>query len=200
MKFDLPKLDYSDDGLAPYISKQTVQHHYGKHTAKYYETVNELVKDTKFEKYTTLEDLITNGLINADTKLFNNACQAWNHTFYWESIGPKANSEPSTELGKVITREFGSMDAFEKKFTEIFLDGFGSMWTWLVLVHNDLRIVNTPNARNPLLTKDQKPLLVIDGWEHAWYLDHPADKPSHIKAWWDVVNWKKVNERFKANS
>lgn len=200
MKIDLPKLNYAEDGLVPYISKQTIQYHYGKHTAKYYETVNELIKDTKFEKHKTLEDLITSGLINDNTKLFNNVCQAWNHTFYWQSIGPSNESTPSVELNKAINRDFGSMDTFQKKFTETFLDGFGSMWTWLVLVRGELRIVNTPNARTPLTTKDQIPLLVIDGWEHAWYLDHPADKSAHIKAWWNVVNWRIVNDRFKTNA
>jgi len=200
MKFELPKLKYPEDGLVPYISKQTVQYHYGTHTKKYYDTVNKLIKDTVFEKHETLDDLIINGLVNADTKLFNNACQAWNHTFYWDSIGPKNDTDVSSELNKAFTTSFGSFNKFKDNFTEVFVDGFGSMWTWLILEGKDLRIKNTPNAGCPLTKKGQIPLLVVDGWEHSYYLQYPADKAGYMKAIWNIINWEVLNDRFKQAS
>ena len=198
MKFDIPKLKYPENGLAPYISKETVQYHYDKHTKKYYDTVNKLVVDTAFMKYDTLRELIENGLVRAETQLFNNACQAFNHTFYWDSLCPTNESnEPSGELLAAITKHFGSLEAFEEKFTESFNDGFGSYWTWLVFHQGDLKIKNTPNAGCPLTTTRQIPLLVIDGWEHSYYLQYPADKPAYIKAIWNIIDWDVVNERLK---
>ncbi len=201
MKFDIPKLKYSEDGLVPYISKETVQYHYGKHTKKYYETVNKLIADTAFSKSNTLAELIENGLVKAETQLFHNACQAYNHTFYWDSLCPaKDSNEPTDELLSAINKTFGSFEQFKEKFTETANDGFGSYWTWLVLYQGDLKIKNTPNAGCPLTTKGQIPLLVVDFWEHGWYLDYPADKPTHTANIWNIIDWDVVNERFKATS
>lgn len=197
MKFEIPKLDYPEDGLVPYISKETIQYHYGKHTQKYYDTTNKLIKDTAFAKYDTLKELIENGLVRAETQLFNNACQAWNHSFFWESLTPsKQSTEPSNELLKAINKQFESFDKFKDKFIEISTDGFGSYWTWLILHNGDVKIKNMPNAGCPLTTKGQIPLFVIDCWEHSWYIDYPADKAKYLKDIWNIVNWDVVNERF----
>lgn len=201
MTFDIPTLQYSEDSLAPHISAQTIKYHYEKHTKKYYDTTNDLTKGTKFDKYTSLKSLITSDLIHSDSKLFNNACQAWNHTFFWESLCPADKSTPPTgKLLDEITRIFGSFETFQEKFTETATDGFGSYWTWLIVHQGDLKIKNTPNAGCPLTTKGQIPLLVVDNWEHSWYLDYPADKPAYLKAIWNIIDWDKVNERFETTS
>ena len=198
MKFELPELKYPEDGLSPYISKETVQYHYGKHTKKYYETVNKLVADTTFDKFKSLQELIENGLVRADTKLHNNACQAWNHTFYWDSLCPsKDDNEPTGELLKQINSQFGSFEQFKKKFTESATDQFGSGWCWLFLQGKDLKIKSTPNAGTPITEKGKIPLLCVDVWEHAYYLDNPADRGTYLKDWWNIVDWDVVSERFE---
>lgn len=196
MKFEMPKLEYPEDGLVPYISKQIVQYHYGVHTKKYYDVVNKLTKDTLFSEFDSLEECITK-LVHADTVLFNNACQAFNHTFYWNSLCPASQSDKIPDkLHDVIVDTFGSIDHFKDKFSESFMDGFGSTWTWLVLRHNELRVITTPNAGTPITTPNQIPLLVIDGWEHSWYLQYPADKQGYINAIWNIINWDTINDRY----
>lgn len=201
MKFEIPELKYPEDGLTPHISKETVQYHYGKHTKKYYETTNKLITDTVFVKYDSLHELIKNGLVKAETQLFNNACQAFNHTFFWDSLCPeKESSEPSDKLLYLINKNFGSFDSFKEKFNEAASEGFGSYWTWLILHQGDLKIKNMPNAGCPLTTQGMKPLLVIDFWEHSWYLDYPADKSTYTKSIWNIIDWNTVNERFNTSA
>lgn len=198
MQFEMPKLEYPEDGLAPYISKQTIQYHYGVHTKKYYETLNKLLKDTKFGEFDSLEDYITKGVVHANTILFNNACQAFNHTFYWNTLCPANKSkEIPQKLHDIIVDKFGSIDNFKSMFNENFMDGFGSTWTWLVLLHDELTIITTHDAGTTLSNYKQIPLLVVDGWEHSWYLQYPADKQGYIKAIWNIINWDVVNDRFE---
>lgn len=192
MSFELPVLPYALTALEPYISARTIEFHYGKHHQAYVNNLNNLVKGTEFEN-ANLEDIIK----KASGGVFNNAAQIWNHTFYWESFTPNADSEPSGRLAEAINTSFGSFVQFKEKFTVACATLFGSGWAWLVKkADGTLDIVQESNAGNPL-TKGLIPLLTCDVWEHAYYLDYQNRRPDYITAFWKLVNWSKVEERFK---
>lgn len=199
MTLEMPALKYEHDALEPFISKDTIANHYGVHTKKYFDLVNELVKGTVYEG-NPLELLVSKDtMTKMGSKLFNNACQALNHAFYWDCIGPESKSgKPSDQLAEAIVEDFGSFEAFKKEFTESAVAQFGSGWTWLVLNEGRLQVRSTPNAGSPLTVNKNLPLLVCDVWEHAYYLDYQAARAEYVKNFWSYVNWTFVNENFAA--
>lgn len=190
MSFELPALPYAKDALAPTISEETINFHYGKHHNAYVVNLNKLVEGTDFASM-SLEEVIK----NSDGGVFNNAAQIWNHTFYWNCLSPNSTS-PSAELASAIDAAFGSMDEFKSKFNTSAATNFGSGWTWLVKNANgELEIVNTSNAGCPL-TEDYTPLLTIDVWEHAYYIDYRNARPDYLSAMWNIINWDFVSANF----
>ncbi len=184
MEHLLPTLPYPMDALAPHISKETLEFHYGKHHQTYVTNLNNLIKGTEFES-STLEDIVR----RSSGGVFNNAAQVWNHTFYWNGLAPNAGGLPSGALAKAIDAKWGSFDAFKDAFTKSAIGNFGSSWTWLVKKPDgSLDIVNTSNAANPVTTQD-KPLLTCDLWEHAYYIDHRNRRPDYLNGFWSLVNW-----------
>lgn len=190
MAFELPKLPYEMDALEPFISKQTLEFHYGKHHRTYVDNLNRLVQGTPFEN-SSLEEIVR----NAEGGIFNNGAQVWNHTFYWNGLSPEVDQQPPAVLLKQLEASFGSFDAFKQAFTQAAATLFGSGWAWLVR-HPDgkLAIVQESNAGNPL-RKGLTPLLTCDVWEHAYYLDKQNRRPDYIADFWHLVNWKGVGER-----
>jgi Fe-Mn family superoxide dismutase len=191
MEHKLPELPYAKNALAPTISEETLEFHYGKHHQAYVTNLNNLIKGTEFEN-ATLEDIIK----KSSGGIFNNAAQVWNHTFYWHSLAPKAGGEPSGKVGEAIKKSFGSFAEFKEKFSASAAGNFGSGWTWLVKkADGGLEIVNTSNAGCPI--KDgQNPILTIDVWEHAYYVDYRNARPKYIEAFWTLVNWKFAEENY----
>ena len=184
MEHLLPTLPYPTDALAPHISKETLEFHYGKHHQTYVTNLNNLIKGTEFES-STLEDIVR----RSSGGVFNNAAQVWNHTFYWNGLAPNAGGLPSGALAKAIDAKWGSFDAFKDAFTKSAIGNFGSSWTWLVKKPDgSLDIVNTSNAANHVTTQD-KPLLTCDLWEHAYYIDHRNRRPDYLNGFWALVNW-----------
>ena len=176
MQHTLPELPYAMDALAPHISKETLEYHYGKHHAAYVTNLNNLVKGTEFES-SSLEDIVK----KSTGGVFNNAAQIWNHTFYWHCLSPNGGGAPTGKLADAINAKFGSFDAFKEAFTKSAIGNFGSSWTWLVKkADGSVDIVNTSNAATPLTTQD-KPLLTCDLWEHAYYIDYRNARPSTLK-------------------
>ncbi len=190
--FELPKLPYELDALQPYISKETLEYHYGKHHQAYVTNLNNLIKDTEFASM-SLEDII----MKSSGGMFNNAAQVWNHTFYWHCMTPKSNGQPSGALADAINKKFGSFDEFKKAFTQSAITCFGSGWTWLVKnAQGELEIVNTSNAGLPM--KDGKQaLLTCDVWEHAYYIDYRNLRAKYVENFWQLTNWDFVAKNFE---
>ncbi|WP_196138240.1 Fe-Mn family superoxide dismutase [Aliikangiella sp. G2MR2-5] len=190
MSFELPALPYAKDALAPTISEETIDFHYGKHHNTYVVNLNNLVADTDYASM-SLEEIIK----KSDGGIFNNAAQIWNHTFYWNCLTPNSTS-PSASLEEAINTAFGSMEELKQKFTTAAATNFGSGWTWLVKnAEGNLEIVNTSNAGCPL-TEDYTPLLTIDVWEHAYYIDYRNARPKYLESIWEIINWDFVSENF----
>ena len=184
MAFELPALPYARDALAPHISPETIDYHYGKHHQTYVTNLNNLVAGTEFEAM-ALEDIVR----KSNGGMFNNAAQVWNHTFYWHCLSPKGGGEPAGKLGDAIKQAFGSFAQFKEEFTKVALGTFGSGWAWLVQrADGSLGIVSTSNAATPLTGSDQ-PLLTCDVWEHAYYVDYRNARPKYLEAFWHLVNW-----------
>ena len=191
MKHVLPKLPYSPEALEPYISKKTIEYHYGKHHMTYVQKLNDLIPGTPFAE-SSLEEII----MKADGGIFNNAAQVWNHTFYWESFSGNGGSEPEGTLLDAINKDFGSFDKFREAFTQAAATLFGSGWAWLVKTPGGkLEIVQTGNAENPLRS-GSTPLLTCDVWEHAYYLDYQNRRPEYISAFWKIIDWEKISSRL----
>ncbi len=187
--FTLPMLPYAENALEPVISANTMSFHYGKHHKTYVDNLNNLAKGTDYEN-ATLEKIITETAGKADKAgLFNNAAQVWNHTFYWNSMKPKGGGKPTGKLATMIDSSFGGFDAFRKELATTTVSQFGSGWGWLVLDGGALKVVKTSNAEVPF-TKGQKPLLTIDVWEHAYYLDQQNKRAAYVDAVIDnLLNW-----------
>jgi Fe-Mn family superoxide dismutase len=184
MAIELPPLPYAADALAPHISKETIDFHYGKHHQTYVNKLNELIAN-KPEASKSLEEIVK----SSQGPVFNNAAQVWNHTFYWNSIKPKGGGQPTGAIAKAITESFGSYDAFRKEFVEAATTQFGSGWAWITRDGGKLKITKTPNAETPLTTA-AKPILTIDVWEHAYYIDYRNARPKYIDTYLDhLVNW-----------
>lgn len=191
MTHELPKLPYSMDALQPYISKETLEYHYGKHHQAYVTNLNNLIKNTEFEN-ATLEDIIK----KSSGGIFNNAAQVWNHTFYWNCLTPKSAGEPTDKLADAINKKFGSFDEFKKLFSQTSIGTFGSGWGWLVKnASGELEIISTSNASTPM-TQNKKALLTCDVWEHAYYIDYRNARPTYLENFWKIVNWDFVAENF----
>ena len=187
----LPELPYPENALEPHISAETIQYHYGKHHATYVDKLNGLVAGTEFEN-APLEEMIE----KADGAVFNNAAQVWNHSFYWNCMGPNGGGEPSGALGSAIEEFFGDFGAFKEQFAAAALSNFGSGWTWLVKTsQGGLEIVNTDDAENPM-TQGHVPLLTCDVWEHAYYIDYRNARPAYVEAFWKLVNWDFVASNY----
>ena len=191
MEHKLPDLPWPKDALEPHITANTLDFHYGKHHNAYVTKLNAGIKGTEFES-ASLEDII----MKASGGLFNNAAQTWNHTFYWNSLSPKGGGAASGPVAEAIDKKWGSFDKFKEAFSNSAATNFGSGWTWLVKTSaGDLEIVNTDDAKCPL-TDGHRPLLTLDVWEHAYYLDYQNARPKYIEAFWSLVNWDFANENF----
>lgn len=190
MKHSMPQLPYTMEALAPYMSRETLEYHYGKHLQTYVDNLNKLIAGTPFENM-TLEDIIR----KADGGIFNNAAQTWNHTFFFETLTPRQTAMPD-KLVQKLTEDFGSPEAFKQEFTQKATTLFGSGWVWLTEnTQGKLSIQTEPNADNPL-TKGMKPILVLDVWEHAYYIDYRNRRAAFIEAFWNLTDWEKVALRI----
>ena len=198
MAYELPALPYDYTALDPYISKSTLEFHHDKHHAAYVNNYNGLVKDTPFDSQ-AIEEVIKAVAGDASKAgIFNNAAQAWNHTFYWNSIKPNGGGTPTDALAEKITADFGSFEAFVDEFKKAGATQFGSGWAWLVLDGGTLKVTKTGNAENPLTT-GATPLLTMDVWEHAYYLDYQNRRPDYINDFLTkLVNWDFVAANFAA--
>jgi Fe-Mn family superoxide dismutase len=192
----LPSLPYEQSALQPVISANTLSFHYGKHHKAYVDTLNKLVTGTQFSDM-PLDQIIKATADQADrTAIFNNAAQAWNHTFYWHSLKPKGGGEPPAVLARLMESSFGSVEACKKELAGAATGQFGSGWAWLVLDGGKLKVVKTGNAHTPL-TQAAKPLLTIDVWEHAYYLDYQNRRADYVNAVLDsLVNWEFAAENL----
>lgn len=192
MSYELPPLPYPRDALAPHISSETLDYHYGKHHQSYVDKLNKLVVDTEFAGK-SLESIVK----TAKGAIFNNAAQVWNHSFYWNSLSPDGGGPASGPIALAIESSFGSFDEFRKTFTSSATGNFGSGWTWLVQLGDaSLAIVNTSNAMTPLTDPNVTPLLTVDVWEHAYYIDYRNRRPKYLEAFWALVNWEFANRNF----
>lgn len=191
MEHTLPQLPYAINALAPHISQETLEYHYGKHHQTYVTNLNNLVKDGEFAN-STLEEIIK----KSSGGIFNNAAQVWNHSFYWNCLSPQGGGEPTGALKEAINTKFGSFEEFKKQFTATCVGTFGSGWGWLVKTPTgELELVSTSNAATPL-TSANKALLTCDVWEHAYYIDYRNNRPNYMAAFWNLVNWDFVSKNF----
>ena len=193
MAFELPPLPYAKDALAPHISEETLEYHYGKHHQTYVTNLNKMVEGTDFEN-SSLEEVI----MGSEAAVFNNSAQVWNHTFYWSSMAPDGGGAPTGEVAEAINSAFGSYDTFVEKFKEAATTQFGSGWAWLVDAGSGLEIMKTANADLPM-KHNAKALLTIDVWEHAYYIDFRNARPNYISTFVDsLINWDFVAANMAA--
>jgi len=192
MAIELPALPYARDALAPHISAETIDFHYGKHHQAYVTNLNNLIKDSDYADL-SLEEIIA----KAQGGMFNNAAQIWNHSFYWNCLSPTGGGEPSGKLAEAINKAFGSFEQFKEQFTQTALTTFGSGWAWLVQrADGNLALVSTSNASTPLTGPDHA-LLTCDVWEHAYYIDYRNARPKYVEAFWNLINWDFVTSRMR---
>jgi Fe-Mn family superoxide dismutase len=189
MAFELPALPYAQDALEPHISAEALSFHYGKHHNTYVVKLNGLIGGTADENK-SLEEIVQ----SSTGPIFNNAAQIWNHTFYWNSLSPNGGGEPTGAIADAINASFGSFEALKEKLNDKAVNNFGSSWTWLVqLADGSLDIVNTSNAATPLTEEGITPLITVDLWEHAYYIDYRNVRPDYLKGFWALVNWEFAN-------
>ena len=194
MSISLPALPYDMGALAPHISEETLEFHYGKHHKTYVDKLNGMIEGTEHAD-SPLESIIT----NSSGGVFNNAAQIWNHTFYWSSLSPAGGGEPTGAIADAINSSFGSFAEFKAAFTQSAIGNFGSGWTWLVQqADGSLAIVNTGNAETPLTDSSVTALLTVDVWEHAYYIDYRNARPAYMDAFWALVNWDFANTNLSA--
>jgi superoxide dismutase, Fe-Mn family len=198
MAFTLPALPYANDALSPHISAETISFHYGKHHNAYVVKLNELIAGTEHENQ-SLEEIIIATSGKADkAAIFNNAAQIWNHTFYWHSMKSAGGGAPNGAVLDKIKADFGSVEEFNKQFTAAGAAQFGSGWAWLVLNNGKLEIMKTPNAETPI-TQGKTPLLTMDVWEHAYYIDYQNRRPDYMNVFLaSLVNWDFANRNLEA--
>jgi Fe-Mn family superoxide dismutase len=201
MAFTLPPLPYAFNALEPHIDAQTMQIHHDKHHQAYVDNLNKAIAGTEHEKK-SLEDLVASaGKISPAVR--NNGGGHWNHSFFWEILGPNAGGQPSGKLSDAINQAFGSFDAMKEKVNAAGTTRFGSGWAWLIVKDGKLEVTSTPNQDNPLMDVAEvkgKPVLGIDVWEHAYYLKYQNRRPEYLTNIWNAINWKKVGENFEKNS
>ena len=194
--FELPPLPYAENALAPVISPGTIGFHYGKHHRTYVDNLNGMVKNTPYEKMSLEEVVKASAAVSGQAAIFNNAAQVWNHTFYWNGMKAGGGGKPAGEIGKRIDRDFGSYENFRKEFVGAALGQFGSGWAWLATDGKSLKVMKTPNAENPI-TQGLTPLLTIDVWEHAYYLDYQNRRKDFVDVSLDkLVNWAFVEKNL----
>ena len=192
MAIELPPLPWARDALAPHISAETIDYHYGKHHQTYVTNINNQIKGTEFEN----ADLVTI-VKKSQGGMFNNAAQVWNHTFYWNCLSPKGGNEPTGKLADAIKKAFGDFAKFKEEFTKTAIGTFGSGWAWLVQrPDGSVGLVSTSNAQTPLTGTDV-PLLTCDVWEHAYYIDYRNARPKYIEAFWNLANYDYASSQMK---
>ena len=193
MPFTLPPLPYAKNALAPHLSVETIEYHYGKHHQAYVDNLNKLVAGTPLENQ-PLEEVVRK---TASGPVFNNAAQVWNHTFYWNSLSPRGGGEPTGSLADALKKKFGSFAAFKEIFTKNALGHFGSGWVWLIKTPDGTVDIETmPNAGTPL-TEGKTALLTCDVWEHAYYIDYRNARAKYVDAFWTLVHWDFAANNFK---
>jgi Fe-Mn family superoxide dismutase len=199
MPYSVPDLPYAYDALEPHIDEQTMRLHHDKHHQAYVDKVNGALEGTEWDGKPIEEVIKSLSSLPADKQgvVRNNGGGHLNHTLFWESMAPNAGGAPTGELAAAIDEAFGSFDAFKEQFEAAGVGRFGSGWAWLVLDGGKLAVTSTPNQDNPI-SDGQVPLLGNDVWEHAYYLKYQNRRPEYLKAWWNVVNWKAVAERYAA--
>ncbi len=191
MKHELPNLPYAPNALEPHISAETLSFHHGKHHQTYVDKLNGLIAGTEYEQL-GLDEIVR----KASGGIFNNAAQHWNHSFYWNCLSPNGGGTPKGKLAEAIDTRWGSLEKLKEELTQAAATNFGAGWTWLVKgVKGELEIANTSNAGNPL-TDGQTPILTIDVWEHAYYIDYRNARPKYIEAYWQLVNWEFANQNL----
>ena len=191
MEHTLPPLPYAKDALQPHISAETLEYHYGKHHQAYMNNLKAALEG-KPEGNKSLEEIIK----DSSGGVFNNAAQVWNHTFFWNCMSPNGGGAPTGPVADAINAKWGSFDKFMEVFQKSAVGNFGSGWTWLVKKPDgSVDIVNTSNAGTPLTTEN-KALLTVDVWEHAYYIDYRNARPKFVESWWNIVNWDFVNQNF----
>jgi Fe-Mn family superoxide dismutase len=194
MAFELPALPYEKNALEPHISAETLEFHHGKHHNTYVQKLNGLVEGTDLAEK-SLEEIIK----TSEGGVFNNAAQIWNHTFYWNSLSPNGGGEPTGALADAINAAFGSFADFQAAFNDKAVNNFGSSWTWLVKkADGSLDIVNTSNAGTPITEEGVTPLITVDLWEHAYYIDYRNVRPDYLKGFWALANWEFASANFAA--
>lgn len=196
MAFELPPLPWAKDALAPTISGETIDYHYGKHHKTYVDNLNKFVPGTRYESM-SLEEVIKASYNQAsEKKIFNNAAQVWNHTFFWNSMAPNAGGTPTGALAAAIDKAFGSFGDFQKKFNEAAVGQFGSGWAWLVKSDDGgVAIETSSNAETPFAA-GKTCILTLDVWEHAYYIDYRNARAKFAEEWWKVVNWDFASKNF----
>jgi Fe-Mn family superoxide dismutase len=198
MKIDLtlPELPYSKNALVPFITEETFDYHYGKHHQTYVTNLNNLVKDTA-DAELSVEQIVINSAKLNNIPMFNNAAQHYNHSFFWHCMTPDGGSTPKGKIGELITRDFGSFENFKAKFSETAVKLFGAGWAWLAQNEKGLlEIIPMKDAHTPL-TENKTPILTLDVWEHAYYIDYRNARPKFVEGFWDVVNWEFANNNLK---
>jgi Fe-Mn family superoxide dismutase len=201
MAFTLPALPYAPDALEPHIDSTTMQIHHGKHHQAYVDNLNKAVAGTPNENKSIDEIVAVAGSISPAVR--NNGGGHWNHSFFWQVLAPGAGGAPTGKIGEAINSTFGSFDAFKEKFNAAGTTRFGSGWAWLIVKDGKLEVTSTPNQDNPLMDVAEvkgTPVLGVDVWEHAYYLKYQNRRPEYLAAFWNLVNWKKVNEHFEKAS
>jgi superoxide dismutase, Fe-Mn family len=192
MAFELPALPYEKNALAPHISAETLEFHHGKHHKTYVDKLNGLIPGTEFDGK-SLEEIVK----SSTGGIFNNAAQIWNHTFYWHCLSPNGGGDATGAIANAIDKAFGSFAKFKEEFTASAINNFGSSWTWLVKkADGTVAIVNTSNAGTPLTDSSVTPLLTVDLWEHAYYIDYRNLRPKYMEGFWALVNWNFAEQNF----
>jgi Fe-Mn family superoxide dismutase len=191
----LPALPYAVDALQPHLSKETLEFHYGKHHKAYVDKLNAAIPGTKFEKLSLDEIVLASA--GEYAKVFNNAAQIWNHTFYWNGLSPRGGGEPKGAMAEALKKAFGSVGDFVKKFDDAAANHFGSGWAWLVKKKDGaLDVISTHDAATPM-TEGLTPLLTCDVWEHAYYIDYRNARPKYLEAFWKLVHWDFVEKNLR---
>lgn len=192
----LPELPYDKDALNPIITEETFDYHYGKHHAAYVNNLSNLVKDTELFDL-SVEEIIQKGHKESDAALFNNAAQHWNHSFFWHCLSPNGGKVPEGKIGELIVRDFGNFTQFKEQFSTTAIKLFGAGWAWLAQDEKGkLEIIAMKDAHTPLL-ENKKPILTLDVWEHAYYIDYRNARPKFVEGFWEIVNWDFANKNLK---